>query len=76
MRKAWVKKQLALSLLAALAAIAAGRFPGPLPGSPLEPLPGRLFPSNTLFSMFLMCFLPILVMGVPFFRCARRGRRV
>lgn len=76
MGKTWAKRELALSVLAALAAIAAGRFPGPLPGSPPEPLPGRLFPSNALFSMFLMCFLPIPVMGVPFFRCARWGRRV
>ena len=29
-----------------------------------------------LFSMFLMFLLPILVMGVPFFRWARRGRRL
>lgn len=76
MGKTWAKRELALSVLAALAAIMAGRFLGPLLGAALEPLPGHLFPSDTLFSMFLMFFLPIPVMGVPFFRWARRGRRV
>ena len=68
MRKPWTKRERLLSILAALAAIAAGRF--------LGPLLGQLFSGSALFSMFLMCFLPILVMGVPFFRCARWGRRV
>ena len=76
MTKTWAKRELALSGLAALSAIAAGRFLGPLLGSALEPLLGHLFPSSALFSMFLMFLLPIPVMGVPFFRWARRGRRV
>lgn len=76
MGKSWSKQERLLSVLAALAAIIAGRFLGPLLGSVLGPLLGHLFPSNALFSMFLMFFLPILVMGVPFFRWAWRGRRI
>lgn len=68
MRKTWAKRERLLSVLAALAALAAGRF--------LGPLLGHLFPSNALFSMFLMFLLPIPVMGIPFFRWARRGRRI
>lgn len=74
--KSWAKQERFLSILAALAAILTGRFLGPLLGYWGEPLLGHLFPSNTLFSMFLMFFLPIPVMGIPFFFWARRGRRI
>lgn len=66
--RAWTKRERGLSVLAALAAIAAGRF--------LGPLLGQLLSDNGLVSMLLMCLLPIPVMGVPFFRWARRGRRI
>lgn len=65
--RAWTKRERGLSVLAALAAIAAGRF--------LGPLLGQLLSANVLVSMLLMCLLPIPVMGLPFFRWARRGRR-
>lgn len=64
----WTKSELALSVLAALAAILAGRF--------LGPLLGQLLSSSALLSLFLMFLFPIPVMALPFFHWDRRGKPI
>lgn len=64
----WTKSELALSVLAALAAILAGRF--------LGPLLGQLLSSSALPSLFLMFLFPIPVMALPFFHWDRRGKPI
>lgn len=70
--KSWTKSELVLSVLAALAAMAAARYLAPPLGRLLS---NRLF-NSALISMFLMVLLPVPVMGIPFFRWGRRGRRI
>lgn len=64
----WTKSELALSVITVLAAIAAGRF--------LGPLLGQLLSSNVMLSFFLMFLLPIPVMALPFFHWDRRGKPI
>ena len=64
----WTKSELALSVLAALAAILAGRF--------LGPWLGQLLSSNVMLSFFLMFLFPVPVMALPFFHWDRRGKPI
>ena len=67
--KSWSKRELALAVLVVLAAVIA-------PYVVTRSL-GRLLPgSATLFLLFLYAWVAALVMGVPFFFWARKGRRV
>ena len=67
--KSWSKRELALAVLVIFAAVIA-------PYVVTRSL-GRLLPgSATLFLLFLYAWVAALVMGVPFFFWARKGRRV
>lgn len=67
--KSWSKRELALAVLVVLAAVIA-------PYVVTRSL-GRLLPGSvTLFLLFLYAWVAALVMGVPFFFWARKGRRV
>ena len=67
--KSWSKRELALAVLVIFAAVKA-------PYVVTRSL-GRLLPgSATLFLLFLYAWVAALVMGVPFFFWARKGRRV
>lgn len=64
----WTKSELALSVITAVIAIAAGRF--------LGPWLGQLLSSNVMLSFFLMFLFPIPVMALPFFHWDRRGKPI
>lgn len=64
----WTKSELALSVITAVVAIAAGRF--------LGPWLGQLLSSNVMLSFFLMFLFPIPVMALPFFHWDRRGKPI
>lgn len=64
----WTKSELALSVITAVVAIAAGRF--------LGPWLGQLLSSNVMLSFFLMFLFPIPVMAIPFFHWDRRGKPI
>ena len=68
MMKSWTKSELALSVLAALVAMVAARF--------LGPLLGQLLSDSGLLSFYLMFLVSALVMAPPFFCWARCGRRI
>ena len=68
MMKTWTKRERLLSVLAALAAV--------ISFFAASPLLGRLLPDNALLYLYILFWIAALVMAIPFFCWARRGRRL
>ena len=68
MMRTWTKRERLLSVLAALAA-AVAFFAA-------SPLLGRLLAGNALLCLYILFWIAALVMAIPFFHWARRGRRL
>lgn len=68
MMKSWTKRERLLSVLAALAAVVSFFA--------ASPLLGRLLAGNALLCLYFLFWIAALVMALPFFHWARRGRRL